>query len=57
MDSQLNELSKGEKANDHPSKYNLRSKNKEGKTDTSDKPTKTENFSKAMAASIKGKDA
>jgi hypothetical protein len=41
MDSQLNELSKGEKTNDNPNKYNLRSKKKEGKPDTSDQPTKT----------------
>jgi hypothetical protein len=57
MDSQLNELSKGEKTNDNPSKYNLRSKKKEGKTDTSDQPTKTKNSAKAVAASSKEKDA
>jgi hypothetical protein len=41
MDSQLNELSKEGKTNDNPNKYNLSSKMKEGKTDTSDQPTKT----------------
>jgi hypothetical protein len=46
MNSQINELSKGEKANNSPSKYNLRSKKKEGKSDVPDpapreeKPTK-----------------
>jgi hypothetical protein len=40
MDIQLNELIKGEKTNDNPSKYNLRSKKKEGKTNTSSQPTK-----------------
>jgi hypothetical protein len=30
MDNQLNELSKGEKTNNNPNKYNLRSKKKEG---------------------------
>jgi hypothetical protein len=57
MDSQLNELSKGEKTNDNPSKCNLRPKKKEGKTNTSDQPTKIGNFAKAMAARSKGKDA
>jgi hypothetical protein len=56
MDSQLNELSKGEKTNDNPSKYNLRSKKKEGKTDTSDHPTKEENYAKAVATSNKERE-
>jgi hypothetical protein len=33
MDSQINELSKGEKTNSSPNKYNLRYKKKEGKYD------------------------
>jgi hypothetical protein len=49
-------LSKGEKTNENPSKCNLRLKMKEGKTDTSDQPTKTENFSNVVAASNKEKD-
>jgi hypothetical protein len=32
MDSQLNELSKGEKDQHNPNRYNLRSKKKEGKS-------------------------
>ena len=36
MDNQLNEVSKGDKDNNIPNKYNLRSKKKEGKTDTFD---------------------
>jgi hypothetical protein len=43
MDIHLNELSKGVKTNGNPSKYNLSSKRKEGKTDTSDQPNKIEN--------------
>jgi hypothetical protein len=31
MENQLNELSKGDKANNSPNRYNLRSKKKEGK--------------------------
>jgi ribonuclease HI len=39
MNSQINELSKGEKAKDNsPNRYNLRSKKKEGKSDISDQP-------------------
>jgi hypothetical protein len=36
MDNQLNELSKGDKANNSPNRYNLRSKKKEGKPDVPD---------------------
>jgi hypothetical protein len=57
MDSQLNELRKGEETNEHPNIYNLRSKNKEGKTNTYDHPTKTKNFAKAVASGNKEKDA
>jgi hypothetical protein len=39
MNSQINELSKGEKANSSPNKYNLRSKNKEVKSDIPDQPS------------------
>jgi hypothetical protein len=38
MNSQINELSKGEKASSSPNKYNLRSKKKEGKSDIPDQP-------------------
>jgi hypothetical protein len=35
MDNQINELSKGEKAKENPSKYNLRSKKKVENTNAS----------------------
>jgi hypothetical protein len=40
MDSQLNELIKGERTSGNPNKYNLRSKKKKGKLDISDQPTR-----------------
>ena len=40
MDNQLNELSKGEKTSHTPNRYNLRSKQKEGKADIPDRPTR-----------------
>jgi hypothetical protein len=39
MDSQLNELRKGERTSGNPNRYNLRSKKKEGKLDILDQPT------------------
>ena len=56
MDNQLNELSKGGKANENTNKYNLRSKKKEGTPNTSDQPNKIENFSKAVVSSSKEKE-
>ena len=56
MDIQLNDLSKGGKANENSKKYNLRSKNKEGNPNTSDQPSKTENSAKAVASSSKEKE-
>jgi hypothetical protein len=56
MESQLNELIKGEKANENQNKYNLRSKKKEEKPSTSDQPNKTENYAKAMVYSSKEKE-
>jgi hypothetical protein len=53
MDSQLNELSKGERTSGNPNRYNLRSKKKEGKPDISDQPTRAENPAKSVAASSK----
>jgi ribonuclease HI len=55
MDNQLNELSKGDKANNSPNRYNLRSKNKEGKPDVPDQPTRAENPAKVVADDNKGK--
>jgi hypothetical protein len=42
MDSQLNELSKGEKTNTIPNKYNLGSKKKEEKSNILNHPTRAE---------------
>jgi hypothetical protein len=42
MDDQINELSKGEKSNSSPNKYNLRYKKKEGNSDILDQPSKEE---------------
>jgi hypothetical protein len=50
LESQLNELSKGEKTNENQNKYNLRSENKDGKLSTSDHPQKIEIVSKALAS-------
>jgi hypothetical protein len=55
MDSQLNEMSKGEKTNISPNKYNLRSKKKEGKSDIADQPTKVEKPTKNLANNNKDK--
>ena len=46
MENQINELSKGEKTNSSPNKYNLRSKNKEGKYNIPDQPSRAENPAK-----------
>jgi hypothetical protein len=46
MNSQINELNKGEKANNSPSKYNLGSKKKEGKSDIPDPSPRVENPAK-----------
>jgi hypothetical protein len=46
MDSQLNELSKGEKTSGNPNRYNLRSKKKEGNLDVLDQPTSAEKLTK-----------
>jgi hypothetical protein len=53
MDNQINELSKGEKTSENPNRYNPRSKNKEENNDTSDQPTKTKSYSKAVVAGKK----
>jgi hypothetical protein len=49
MDIQLNELSKGDKANNNPNKYNLRSKNKGGRSDIPNQPPRVENPTKVLA--------
>jgi hypothetical protein len=58
MNSQINELSRGEKANNSsPNKYNLRSKKKEGKSDTPDRPLIAENPAKGAVNYSKEKKA
>jgi hypothetical protein len=57
MDDQLNELSKGEKTNNNPNRYNLRSKKKEGNPDIPDHPTRIENPAKDVADNNKEKEA
>jgi hypothetical protein len=55
MDIQINELSKGEKTNNIPNKYNLRSKKKEGKFDVPDQPSRAEKPAKDTTNSSKEK--
>jgi hypothetical protein len=57
MNSQINELSKGEKANNIPSKYNLRSKKKEGNSDVLDPAPREKNPAKGIANTSKEKKA
>jgi len=54
IDSQINELSKGEKANSSPNKYNLTSKEKEGKSDVLDQLPREEKHAKVAANNNKG---
>ena len=53
MDSHLNKLSKREKINGNPNRYNLRSKKKEGKPDIFYHQNGVENPTKSVAASNK----
>jgi hypothetical protein len=55
MDNQINELSKGEKEKENPSKYDLRSKKKGEKTNASNQPTKTKKSSKVVIVGNKEK--
>ena len=57
MDNQINELSKGEKANSSPNKYNLRTKKKEGKSDILDQPSKAKKPAKDAKKNNKEKKA
>jgi hypothetical protein len=57
MDSQLNELSKGDKASSSQSRYNLRSKKKIGAPDVPEQFTRTEKPANEVADSNKGKKA
>jgi hypothetical protein len=55
MDSNINELSKWEKTNNIPNKYNLRSKKKEGKSDVPNHPTRVEKPAKNVEVNNKDK--
>jgi hypothetical protein len=55
MDSQLNELSKGDKASSNQNRYNLRSKKKVGMPDVPEQPTRAEEPAKDMEDNNKGK--
>ena len=57
MDIQINELSKGEKEKENPSRYNLRSKNNLEKTDGPNQPIQKEDFVKAVTVRSKEKDS
>jgi hypothetical protein len=56
MDIQINELSKGEKEKENASRYNLRSKKNEEKTDPPNQPAQREDSAKAVTSS-KEKDS
>ena len=53
MCNQLNELSKGEKVDEAQNKYNLRSKQKDGKPSTSTQPKKLDTPSKVVVGQNK----
>jgi hypothetical protein len=57
MDSQLNELSKGDKASSSQSRYNLRSKKKIGAPDVPEQFTRAEKPAKEVADNNEGKKA
>ena len=54
MNSQLNELSKGDKASSIQNRYNLRSKKKFGTPDVHEQPTSAYKPAKAMEDNNKG---
>jgi hypothetical protein len=55
INTQINELSRVEKANNTPSKYNLRSKKKEGDFDSQDQPHVVERPTKVATTNTKKK--
>jgi hypothetical protein len=57
MDIQINELSKGEKAKENDSRYNLRSKKNEEKTDAPNQAVQKEDSAKVVTVSSKEKDS
>jgi hypothetical protein len=57
MDIQINELIKREKAKENTSRYNLRSKKNEEKTDAPNQPAQKEYSAKVVRVSSKEKDS
>jgi hypothetical protein len=57
MNSQVNELGKGERASNTPNRYHLRSKKKEGNFDSQDQPPIAERPTKSAAITTKEKKA
>jgi hypothetical protein len=57
MDNQINELIKGEKEKENPSRYDLRSKKKGEKTNASEQPTKIKKYAKVVTVGNKEKYA
>jgi hypothetical protein len=55
INTQINDLSKGEKASNTPNRYNLRSKKKEGNFDSQDQPLIEERPTKAATTTTKEK--
>jgi hypothetical protein len=55
MDSQLNELSKGDKAIDNPGRYDLRSKKKIVAPDAPEQLTRTEKLANETTDSHRGR--
>jgi hypothetical protein len=55
INTQINELSKGEKVSNTPNRYNLRSKKKEGNFDSQDQPLIAKRPTKAAATTTKEK--
>jgi hypothetical protein len=55
MDIQINELRKGEKEKENPSRYNLRSKKNEEKTNAPNQPMQKEYYVKVVTLSSKEK--
>jgi hypothetical protein len=53
MNNQINEMSKGEKSSSSPNKYNLKSKKKEGQSNTPDQPLIAERPAKPVAITAK----
>ena len=57
MDIHINELIKGDKQKENPSRYNLRSKKKEEKTDAPNQPIQKEDSAKAVLVISEEKDS